>query len=353
MKHSPTGHLRSWCFRGGFTLIELLVVISIIALLIAILLPALGAARNVARNIQCLSNSRQHGIALSVYSTDHNGWAPSTAPYRAWTSTAGGSQIGPGDPPELFHGMPGRYPNATHNPTGYWTWVVAFRPYVSDGQMWLDPGFGNVLVSELIEFGAGLYENVGFDSGDFSDADKLAAATSWGGHYGRNTHATEWIGLPHVRPPQYSRHPMARIDMMRGEAEPSSTISIMCANSPFLGRGGAFQDWGTSHHLPGQYAYSRGIAVPHSAVAARDDFKVGRHPGVSINASFFDGSARNIPIAGHFDRVDHSATVDGSAAGLRISASSPAGLKLLGLDVHNALAGAYPRTWVPLPEDGF
>ena len=55
----------------GFTLIELLVVISIIALLIAILLPALQAARNAARAAVCLSNQRQLGIALRVYSGEY------------------------------------------------------------------------------------------------------------------------------------------------------------------------------------------------------------------------------------------------------------------------------------------
>jgi len=69
--------------RGGsrgkgtaFSLIELLVVLAVIAVLGGLLLPAFSKAKEAGRATACLSNLRQIGIALQLYTQDNNNRLP-------------------------------------------------------------------------------------------------------------------------------------------------------------------------------------------------------------------------------------------------------------------------------------
>ena len=93
MIHSSIGRSCRRSRNSAFTLIELLVVIAIIAILAAILFPVFAQAREKARQAACLSNAKQLGNAIAMYTQDYDevlppgGWTATPAPSGRWFSS--------------------------------------------------------------------------------------------------------------------------------------------------------------------------------------------------------------------------------------------------------------------------
>ncbi len=107
--------------RGGFTLIELLVVIAIIAILAAILFPVFAQAREKARQTACLSNQKQIGNALMMYTQDYDETFPTH-------SRGSGDWIVTDYNNETLAASNGRY-----------AWMLIIQPYLKNTQVYSCP----------------------------------------------------------------------------------------------------------------------------------------------------------------------------------------------------------------------
>lgn len=131
--------------RKAFTLIELLVVIAIIAILAAILFPVFAQAREKARSISCLSNTKQLGMALAMFSQDHDEYLP-----KAWFN----------DEPD------GSQPQAWgfHDPM--WGWDYVLQGYIKNKNVYQCP-------SDSDSYPRGLWDDSYTGLPDKPDADNI------------------------------------------------------------------------------------------------------------------------------------------------------------------------------------
>jgi len=101
---------------SGFTLIELLVVIAIVAILAAILFPVFAQARDKARSASCLSNEKQIGLGLMMYTQDYDETYPTAYMYKNNTATTNGGSAG-----------------------GYIHYSAMIQPYIKSDKIWVCP----------------------------------------------------------------------------------------------------------------------------------------------------------------------------------------------------------------------
>ncbi|MGC4048107.1 MAG: DUF1559 domain-containing protein [Armatimonas sp.] len=126
--------------RNAFTLIELLVVIAIIAILAAILFPVFAQARAKARQTACLSNIKQIGTGLMMYTQDYDEVLPGNSTLGTngvtdprWPDAATAHSAGLG---EAFGWM---QPYDPANPGTHRIWARDVQPYIKNTQIFKCP----------------------------------------------------------------------------------------------------------------------------------------------------------------------------------------------------------------------
>jgi prepilin-type N-terminal cleavage/methylation domain-containing protein/prepilin-type processing-associated H-X9-DG protein len=117
--------------QTAFTLIELLVVIAIIAILAAILFPVFAQAREKARQTSCLSNIKQMGIGILMYTQDYDELFP-----QAFTN-ANGQWL-----TNFWHMVPPEWSSDVGHPAvinSPFFWANSIQPYIKNYGIYVCP----------------------------------------------------------------------------------------------------------------------------------------------------------------------------------------------------------------------
>ena len=271
--------------RGAFTLIELLVVIAIIAILAAILFPVFAQAKLAAKKSLALSNTKQIGLASTLYSADADDVMPTAfvctaKPTPDWT----GGWLCPG-------------------PNDGWTPIeVSLQPYAKNWDIWASPADPTNIAG-----GAGSWAGLWSD-----DLAKPYRKRSW--VYIGRVATRQWNNTPNKPGGEEKKDPNTGLTdwgknprSVTQLGEPADTISfaeVWADNDPFpLGTwaGGLFQEcdmWklngrkanealppqcagevprrgGVGYNGDGNYAFADGHAKSlRFGAIAKDDFRI-------------------------------------------------------------------------------
>jgi len=166
--------------KRAFTLIELLVVIAIIAILAAILFPVFAQAKLAAKKTVSLSNQKQIGLSLLMYSGDWDDTYP-----RNDGCTLNDSML-----PEFNNVPAGTDPTPWCNGTGsggvgdyafrdnHYNWQKWVYPYVKSTQMFIHPAIALLKGTSFVN---GAYKNQGeISSGYALNIAITGSLNTWG-----------------------------------------------------------------------------------------------------------------------------------------------------------------------------
>ncbi len=148
--------------HSGFTLIELLVVIAIIAILAAILFPVFAQARDKARGIACISNEKQIGTAIIMYSSDYDENFPNYAGFQARVT----NPLDPNDNPNGGSTGIGRWP----------LWQLGIYPYTKSWDIYNCPNDPYKKVTAADRY---YYLSYGYNYGYLSTFTSTSVGQQW------------------------------------------------------------------------------------------------------------------------------------------------------------------------------
>jgi prepilin-type N-terminal cleavage/methylation domain-containing protein/prepilin-type processing-associated H-X9-DG protein len=190
--------------RAAFTLIELLVVIAILAVVAAILFPVFARVRESGRSTACLSNIRQLGLAIQLYTQDWDETFPmSRAPDPTHPPT--GCMAPPGGGPYPESGLMGSSVD----------WRRLVLPYVKNAAVFACPS--NAYAWQKSGY-SGSATGIGGDETNvyYPKEQYLPASYALNGSFFHEAVPACWYGETRVRP----RH-LAEID------QPSRLVELL------------------------------------------------------------------------------------------------------------------------------